>query len=310
MTAMSALYLGIDGGGTSCRARIEDERGAVLGEGTSGPATTRLGTDVAWRSIMRACEAAAERASLARRDFARMRAGIGLAGLTRRGAEAALQEIAHPFASVRFISDGLAACLGAHGGADGAIVVAGTGSIGVGLIAGREIRFGGHGFPISDEGSGADIGLQAIRLALRAVDGRGEASPLLIEVLSAFDHDPTQAVAWSEQATATDFATFAPIVLRHASQGDPIGRRIVERAADAIGDLLDMFLSRGIERLSLVGGLASAITPWLTPDLRVRLKPPDGDGMSGALLVARGRFGVELRGTESAAAAGSRVPNL
>ena len=72
----------------------------------------------------------------------------------------------HPFASVRFISDGLAACLGAHGGADGAIVVAGTGSIGVGLIGGRELRFGGYGFPISDEGSGADIGLQAIRLAL------------------------------------------------------------------------------------------------------------------------------------------------
>ena len=83
------------------------------------------------------------------------------------GAEATLKEIVHPFASVRFISDGLAACLGAHGGADGAVVVAGTGSIGVGLIGGRELRFGGYGFPISDEGSGADIGLQAIRLALR-----------------------------------------------------------------------------------------------------------------------------------------------
>jgi glucosamine kinase len=49
-------------------------------------------------------------------------------------------------------------------------------------------------------------------------------------------------VAWSEQATATDYATFAPLVLRRASEGDPIGRRIVERAADEIGDLLDMFL--------------------------------------------------------------------
>jgi len=292
MVTRGTLYLGVDGGGSRCRARLEDERGAVLGEGLSGPATTRLGVDKAWRSIMRACTAAAEHAALERADFARMHAGIALAGLGRRGAEAALNEIARPFASVRFISDGLAACLGAHSGANGAIVVAGTGSIGVGLINGRELRFGGYGFPISDEGSGADIGLQVIRRALRAVDGRGETSPLLQEVLGAFDDDAYQAVAWSEQATATDYAAFAPMVLRHAMQGDPIGRRIVERAADAIGDLLDLFLRQGIDQLSLVGGLSDAIVPWLTPDLRARLKPPKGDAVAGALLVARRRFDV------------------
>jgi glucosamine kinase len=309
MMTEGVLYLGIDGGGTRCRARIENDQGARLGEGTSGSATTRLGTDAAWRSIMRASEAAAEHAGLVRGDFARTHAGIGLAGLTRRGAEVALKQIAHPFASVRFISDGLAACLGAHSGAEGAIVVAGTGSIGVGLVDGRELRFGGYGFPISDEGSGADIGLQAIRLALLAADGRGETSPLLAEVLAAFDHDTSQAVAWSEQATATDYATFAPIVLRHASRGDPIGRRIVERAADAIGDLLDMFLRRGIDRLSLVGGLAQAIVPWLSPDLRDHLKPPDGDGVAGALLVARRRFGNGEPAGQPGAVCGSPISN-
>src|SRR5215510_14416225 len=196
MVNRDMLYLGVDGGGSRCRARIEDEHGAVPGVGGSGPATTRLGVDDAWRSIMRACTAAAEQAGLRREDFAQMHAGIGLAGFSRRGAEAALKEIVHPFASVCFISDGLAACLGAHSGADGAIVVAGTGSIGVGLIGGSELRFGGYGFPISDEGSGADIGLQVIRLALRAADARGEGSPLLDEVLGAFDRDAYQAVAW------------------------------------------------------------------------------------------------------------------
>ena len=103
-------------------------------------------------------------------------------------------------------------------------------------------------------------------------------------------------MAWSEEARATDYAAFAPIVMRHANQGDPIGRRIVERAADAIGDLLDLFLARGIDRLSLVGGLADAITPWLTPDLRARLKCPDADAAAGALLVARGRLAVPREG--------------
>ncbi|WP_349253834.1 BadF/BadG/BcrA/BcrD ATPase family protein [Bradyrhizobium sp. CB2312] len=171
MGTKGTTYLGIDGGGTRCRARI-DENATALGEASSGPSTTRIGVDKAWRSIMEATEAAATQAGLSREDFAQMHAGIGLAGIGRRGAKAALSQIAHPFASVNFISDGLAACLGAHSGADGAIVVAGTGSVGVGLIDGREIRLAGYGFPASDEGSGADIGLQVIRLALRAADRR------------------------------------------------------------------------------------------------------------------------------------------
>lgn len=287
MATHGELYIGVDGGGTRCRARIQTEDGAVLGEGGSGPATTRLGIERAWRSITQACEAAAEQAELSREDLTSVHAAIALAGLGRRGAESALQEIVHPFASIRFVSDGLAACLGAHGGKDGAIVVAGTGSIGVGLIGGQEVRYGGYGFPISDQGSGADIGLHAIRRALRAVDGRSTMSPLLTELLDAFDHDPYHTVAWSEQATATDYAAFAPMVLRHANQGDPVARRIVERAADSIGDLLDIFLHQGLERLSLVGGLSGVIAPWLTPDLRDRLKPPDADAVAGALLVAR-----------------------
>jgi glucosamine kinase len=307
MGTKGTTYLGVDGGGTRCRARIEDENGRQLGEASSGPATTRIGIEKAWRAVMEATEAAAAQARLSREDFARMHGAIGLAGLGRRGAEAALSEIVHPFASIVFISDGMAACLGAHSGADGAIVVAGTGSVGVGLIGGREIRIAGYGFPVSDEGSGADMGLQVVRLALRAADRRAELTPLLSEVLGAFDSDPYQAVAWSEEARATDYAAFAPIVLRHANQGDPVGRRIVERTADAIGDLLDMFLARGIERLSLVGGLSEAITPWLTPDLRGRLKRPDADAASGALLVARGRLALPRKDSDHEQAAKFRV---
>src|SRR5712671_1219546 len=307
MGTKGTTYLGIDGGGTRCRARIEDENGRVLGAASSGPATTRIGFEKAWRSIMEATEAAAAQAGLAGEDFVRMHAGIGLAGIGRRGAEAALNNIGHPFASRIFISDGVAACLGAHNGADGAIVVAGTGSVGVGLIGGREIRIAGYGFPVSDEGSGADIGLQVVRLALRAADRRFEMTPLLSEVLAAFDSDPYQAVAWSEEARATDYAAFAPIVIRHANEGDPVGRRIVERAADAIGDLLDLFLAQGIDRLSLVGGLADAITPWLTPDLRARLRRPDADAAAGALLVTRGRLDLPKKETDHEQASKFRV---
>src|ERR1700752_3758207 len=107
MATKGTTYLGIDGGGSRCRARIEDENGRLLGEASSGPATTRIGVPKGSRSIMEATETAAAQAGLAREDFLRMHAGIGLAGLGRRGAEEALKKIAHPFASVVLISDGM-----------------------------------------------------------------------------------------------------------------------------------------------------------------------------------------------------------
>lgn len=282
-----ARYIGVDGGGTGCRARVEDADGNVLGAGVSGPATTRLGLDAAMASIETAIGAAMEEAGLTTQDRARIHAGIGLAGIGRKGAREALLARPHAFASQSFASDGLIACIGAHAGQDGGIVIVGTGSFGLARVAGQEVRVGGYGFPISDEGSGADLGLQAIRLALRAHDGRHDFTPLLTDVLARFGHDPFEAVAWMDRATATDYATFAPLVMRHADNGDPAGRRIVQGAAEQIDGLVRALVERGAPRIALIGGLSSAIEPWLAPDVRRRLKPVDMDAVSGAILMAR-----------------------
>ncbi|MFT8246514.1 BadF/BadG/BcrA/BcrD ATPase family protein [Roseomonas sp. BN140053] len=281
------LFLGVDGGGTGCRARIEDAAGNPLGAGMGGPATTRLGVPAAMAAVLEACRAAAAEAGLPEAALERCHAGIGLAGVGRRGALEELRALPLPFRSVRFVSDGLAACLGAHGGRDGGIVIAGTGSIGLARVAGAEHRVGGYGFPISDEGSGADLGLRAIRLALRAADGRHPAGALLRAVLERFGGEPTVAVAWMDRASATDYATFAPLVLRHADNGDPDARRTVQDAAEAIDGLARALLERGAPRIALLGGLASAIEAWLAPDVRRRLTPAEGDAVAGALLLAR-----------------------
>jgi glucosamine kinase len=283
----SDYFLGVDGGGTGCRARIEDADGTVLGQGLSGPATTRLGIDAAWASIARAFDAAVEEAGFGPTETARIHAGIGLAGIGRKGALEALRAIANPFASIEFVSDGVGACLGAHSGQDGAIVIAGTGSIGLGFVEGRDLRVGGYGFPISDEGSGADLGLRAVQLALRAHDDRHERTPLLAEVMQRFEGDPMEAVAWMDRASATDYAVLAPMVMRHADQGDPAGRRIVQSAAEQIDTLVRVLFEKGAPRVTLLGGLASPLEPWLAPDVRRRLKPADGDAVCGAIILAR-----------------------
>lgn len=280
------LFLGVDGGGTGCRARIEDAHGVVLGLGIAGPAATRFGIEASWNAIRTAFTGAIREAGLDTAQVAAVRAGVGVAGLGRKGAQEALEAIEHPFADITFSTDGMIACLGAHGGKDGAIVIVGTGSCGIGRVDGREFKVGGYGFPISDEGSGADIGLRAIRLALRAHDERLTASTLTREIMARFDNDPVEAVTWMDRATATEYATFAPLVLRHADQGDAIGRHVVQVAAEHINGLVRALFERGAPRLTLIGGLASAMEAWLAPDVRRRLAPPLGDAVSGALALA------------------------
>jgi len=281
------LFIGVDGGGTGCRARIEDAEGRVLGTGIAGPAAVRLGIDQSLAALESACRAAVAEAGLKPEALAEMDAGIGLAGIGRKGILEALVERPHPFRSVIYVNDANIACIGAHGGRDGGVVIIGTGSVGFAVVKGQEVRVGGYGFPISDEGSGADLGLHAIRLALRANDGRALATSFTREVMARFHDDPFEAVAWMDGATATDYATLAPLVMRHADAGDPVGRRIVRDAAEQIDELVRRLVECEAPRIALLGGLASSMEPWLAPDVQRRLCPVEGDAVAGALHLAR-----------------------
>jgi glucosamine kinase len=281
------LFAGVDGGGTGCRARIQDADGRTLGTGIAGPAALRLGIDRALAEVEKACRAALEEAGLDADALSLVHVAAGLAGVGRKGALEQLVQRPHPFRSIVYVNDATIACIGAHGSHDGGIVIVGTGSVGFAVVGGREVRVGGYGFPISDEGSGADVGLHAIRLALRAYDERAVDSSLTRDVMMRFHNDPFEAVAWMDPATATDYATFAPLVLRHADAGDPVARRIVRDAAEQIDELVRRLCECGASRIALLGGLASPMQPWLAPDVQRRLVPVEGDAVDGALHLAR-----------------------
>ena len=281
------LFVGVDGGGTGCRARVEDAEGHLLGTGIAGPAALRLGIDRALAEVEKACRSALDEAGLDAGALNSLHAAVGLAGIGRKGALEQLVTRPHPFRSVLYVHDATIACLGAHAGRDGGIVIVGTGSVGFALVEGREFRVGGYGFPISDEGSGADLGLHAIRIALRAHDGRAVGTNLTRDVMLRFNDDPFDAVSWMDHATATDYATFAPLVMRHADDGDPSARRIVRDAAEQLDELVRRLSECGAARIALLGGLASSMQPWLAPDVQRRLVPVEGDAVDGALRLAR-----------------------
>lgn len=287
MSTAAYLYLGVDGGGTGCRCRLETAQGEVLGSGIAGPASLRLGLETSLAAVMQAARGAMSEAGLGEDQFSRVQAGICLAGIGRKGMQEDLAGWTSPFAVTVFESDGLAACLGAHAGEDGGIVIIGTGSIGLARVDGREIRIGGYGFPVGDEGSGADLGLAAIRVSLRAHDGREPQTRFTKDVLARFQADPFEVIAWMDKAHATDYATLAPLVLRHADLGDSHARAIMQNGAALIDAMVRTLFEREVPRVALIGGLSSAMEAWLAPDVRRRLSAVRGDAIAGALSLVR-----------------------
>jgi glucosamine kinase len=282
-----SFYLGIDAGGTRTRAKLVSDSGDTLGSGEAGPANTRIGLMNSIREVESAAMQAVEAAGLSTEDVGAIRAGLGISGLNRRGALEGLRAHNFPFASIRFASDAAIACLGAHAGEDGGVVIVGTGSIGFARIAGETVIVGGYGFPISDEGSSADLGLRAIQQSLWARDRRIPHSPMTREILERFSDSAGEIVAWMDTATATDYGFFAPLVMEHASRGDSVAEPIVQDAARAVDRLIRVLFDRGAPHCSLVGGLSEPLYHWLAAGLRKRLREPLGDSLDGALLLAR-----------------------
>ena len=170
----NVLLLGIDGGGSRCRARLCTLSGAKLGEGTGGPANIRFGVDQSFASVLQATSRCMSQA---------------LAGASEPKDLDAVRRHKHPYRKAVFVTDAQAACVGAHGGGNGGIIVIGTGSIGWAELNGRGYRVGGWGWPISDEGSGAWLGCEALRRTLWAYDGRISWTALLLCLFEKFRSD-------------------------------------------------------------------------------------------------------------------------
>ena len=165
----NVLLLGVDGGGTGCRARLTDRAGTVLGEAVRVPPisglvlTSRVYPDLACHRAMpgagRPRAQPDSRSSPAWRWPASATSPVGWRGADRIRIPLpawCARPMRMPPASVRMP------------GADGGIVIVGTGSIGWANIAGQSHRVGGWGFPVSDEGSGAWLGSEAVRRVLWA----------------------------------------------------------------------------------------------------------------------------------------------
>ncbi|WP_038173874.1 N-acetylglucosamine kinase [Vibrio pacinii] len=283
---MSQYLVGIDGGGTSCRARIRDQHGQLIGEGKSGSANILLGVETAMTSIVDAITQAAAQGGLSASAFADMDVGLALAGAEQKNAWFEFMQVAHPFASIVLNTDAYGACVGAHQGDEGAIMIAGTGSCGIYLADGQQHVVGGREFPISDQGGGAVMGLRLIQQVLLVQDGIGQVTPLTEHVMQHFNHDIDQIVSWSKHALPRDYGQFSPAIFQHAAQGDTLAIAMLKHTAADIEMFLVALNRQGATRICLMGSIAERIKAWLSPPVQAWIVEPQYDAIEGALMFA------------------------
>ena len=187
-------------------------------------------------------------------------------------------------------SDSVIAHAGALGGAPGAVLAVGTGAVALGIDAsGRHTTVDGWGPWLGDDGGGAWIGREALRVVLRARESRGPATTL---TRAAEDRYGDLARLPRTLQTASSTGAFAPDVVAAASAGDDVAREVLERAADAWGELALTAVRAAGEPATLVviGGLSDV--PLLREMLRKRLpadlvvQDPVGAAVDGALRLA------------------------
>lgn len=310
------LVLGIECGGTRTIALLADAHGRLCGRVEAGPANLRLMTDP---------QLAAHFAHFARRLAAPHALGIGMAGAReeterRRIRTAAAQ--AWPGVPC-WAGNDLETALAAATFEDGKrqvtrlILISGTGSCCYGQNpAGQTAKVGGWGHLLGDQGSGYDLGLQALRLVIHQFDLTGYWPPLGARLLRALLlQEPNDLIDWLLQAPKADVAALAVEVFEALDAGDRLARQLVQEAAarlahDAAACARRLTRAGAPVEFHLVGSLllkqprfakrvASGIRRlWPTATVR----PLEREGAWGAIALARREVGRSPRPTGAVAA--------
>jgi N-acetylglucosamine kinase-like BadF-type ATPase len=174
------VVAGIDAGGTKTRAFVVTRAGEVVGRGAGGGGNLLSSPDP-----QGSIAAALQTALAGRRPSAVVLscAGGDRPGERERGREI-LAGLLGGDVPVDVTHDAKAALYAGDRSGCGVVLIAGTGSIAYGRNGeGDEERAGGWGYLIGDEGSAVWIGLEGLRAATHAVDGRGAPTAIVSNLL-------------------------------------------------------------------------------------------------------------------------------
>jgi glucosamine kinase len=306
---MASLIIGIDGGQTSTECAIATSEGKVIGVGRGGPLVhfaVEGSRELFVRSVSEAVQAGWAEAGLS--PCAVDSVVLGLTGVEAGTPEAdTVRELLPQVLQADHVeahNDAVTALYGAHLGEPGIIVIAGTGSIALGMGMDRQtVRIGGWGWLVGDEGSAAVIGRDAVKAAFHSLDGTGPKTLLeevLIQHFGVAQTRDLKRLVYASNFGARGFASLAPLVSEATDRRDELASRIIAEAgrdlAHAVAVLIDK-LSFGEQPIPVapvggafvhVHGLRESFARHL-PQLRANLVDPALPPVLGAVIMAIGQ---------------------
>ena len=270
--------IGIDGGGTKTTAAVVGGDLGLAGSATTGPANHRsVGMEAAGANIANAVHAALCSADV---TLDKVRAiCLCLAGFDTDF------DLPVPQRAMRLLdyngvtimeNDVVGAWAGATEASPGIVIIAGTGSTGLGMNAqGQLWRTDGWDYILGDFGSGYAIGYEAIRAAMKALDGRIPPTLLARALRDAYgvtDAESMRRLVDSTTFGKVEISSFARYVARAADAGDAAAQTILTHAGQELGGqagaiIRQLRMEGDVFPVSTVGGVFKS-APWVTDPFR------------------------------------------
>jgi glucosamine kinase len=298
---MSTEYLiGVDGGGTKTKLLLEDTNGKVLATTVTGPSNITRSIDTALSSIQKGIQLLSQKSNL-KINNSQIRLGLGLAGAENEQIKMQFLARAPQYipgvAQIILKSDAHVACLGIHAGKAGAIIIVGTGTQGYQIEDNNKTtRIACWGSPVDDQGGGSWLGLEAIRMTFKCIDGRQKPNLFSKSIFKKFGNNLDAFVIWANQASTCDYATLTKDIVTAAELGDTTAIDLLKRASKEINLIIDTLKRKQTsdEKLPLciIGGMAPFIKPYLDPKMVESLVPRlhEHDICEGAIFMLKDTF--------------------
>lgn len=286
MTKNITYLIGVDGGGTGCRARLTNADLQELGRGKSGPANVSVNFEASLQNVTDAVRAAIEDAGLSDLPREQFHLHLALAGMLSDEMEQKVIQ-ACPWPHVTVTDDRAAAVAGALGSDDGSLLVIGTGTIIASRKAGQLRVASGWGFRVGDQGSGAWLGKRLLEEVLHAHDGIRAQTDLSREILVQFNNRADEITMFSMEAQQRDYADLAPRLTKALGAGDPLARELMQEGADQLLAGLKATGFQPGDTLCISGGIGPFIRDCLPDDVIAGLRDILGSPLDGAVLLAQ-----------------------
>jgi N-acetylglucosamine kinase-like BadF-type ATPase len=257
--------IGVDGGGTKTLGVIADEKGDELARTEVGSSNIHSNPkEVVKKNLHQLISELLAKAKAGKEAIGVICLGLAGAGREKeREMIRAMVAEALPQTKIFPVTDALIALIGGTLKPFGIIVIAGTGSIALGINKeGKEGRAGGWGHILGDEGSGYMISLKALRAVCRAHDGRAKGTKLKGLILRHLNLEkPEDLIMWTRdvQADKATIGALSPLVVQAFNDGDEVAKQILEEesaelalAANAVLTKLFSLADKDVE--IVVGG--------------------------------------------------------